>query len=124
MSKRTKDTRSIGFEGENYAEKILKNEGYKILQKNFYTKFGEIDIIAKDNDTLVFVEVKLRRSIKYGMPEESVDAKKLQKIQKAGLLYLKQKKVEYKKLRIDVISLLLHNNVLIRERLIKGVYLW
>ncbi|MBN1169076.1 YraN family protein [Candidatus Woesebacteria bacterium] len=124
MPKISKDTRSIGFKGEKYAGIILQEKGYKILEYNFYTRLGEIDLIAEDNDTLVFVEVKLRRSKRFGMPEESVTLKKLEKIKKTGQIYLKKNKLKYYKLRIDVVSLLFEKDELVREKLLKGVYLW
>lgn len=124
MPSKGSNTRFVGFEGEKCAENILISKGYDILKKNYYTKEGEIDIIAKDHETLVFVEVKLRKSKKYGMPEEAVDLKKLKRIEKAGRYFLSKNKIKYKNLRIDVVSLLFDNDKLVRGKILKGVYLW
>ena len=120
----TVNKRTVGFQGERYAENILKNNGYKIIERNYYSKEGEIDIIAKDGETLVFVEVKLRKSKKYGLPEETVTQRKVYKIKRTGQYYLNEKKLKVKSLRIDVVSVLFHNNELVREKIIKGVSLW
>jgi len=124
MPSKGNDTRSVGFKGEKYAEQLLKDNGYKIVERNFYSKLGEIDIIAKDGRTLVFVEVKLRKSRKLGFPEESVNVQKLRRIERTGQYYIMEKKIKVDKLRIDIVSILLKNDKLVRVRLIKGVYLW
>jgi len=61
-----------GQESETVAVNFLEKKGYKIIGKNFRTKFGEIDIIAKDFDTLAFIEVKARKSDTFGSPKESI----------------------------------------------------
>ena len=66
----------LGNKGEKLAEKYLKKQGYKIIRKNYRTPFGEADIIAKDKDEIVFVEVKTRTSESYGAPREAVDKEK------------------------------------------------
>ena len=63
----------LGKFGEDIAGKFLENIGYKIIDKNFKTKFGEIDIIAKDKNTFVFIEVKTRNSDEYGAPQLAVN---------------------------------------------------
>lgn len=62
----------FGEKGESIAERHLKKRGYKILEKNYRTKVGEIDIIAKEKNTIVFVEVKTRRSWQFGNPKGAV----------------------------------------------------
>ena len=81
----------------------MKRKGYRIVDRNFYTRFGELDIIAMDGEELVFVEVKGRRGI-YA-PEEAVDRRKLNCMTKAALIYMKKKKVEGKPYRFDVIAI-------------------
>src|SRR5258708_28070240 len=71
-----------GKYGEDLAKTLLIKRGYKILQSNFKSKFGEIDIIAKDKTQIVFVEVKARWTDKFGAPEEAVTKPKLEKIKK------------------------------------------
>ena len=78
----------MGRSGEKRAEKYLKKLGYKILARNFKTVVGEIDIIAKDGDTVVFVEVKTRTGDAFGRPSEAVDAKKRAKYVKVAQAFL------------------------------------
>ena len=101
------DRKSFGVYGENIAGKYLRKNGYKILQKNFRTKFGEIDIIAKENDVIAFVEVKTRESGEFASPFLSIDKNKQKHIIKASLVYLKSKKIlEKHACRFDVISVI------------------
>lgn len=101
------NTRALGAAGEKIAVEYLKKMNYKILTTNFhYSKMAELDIVAKDGDTIVFVEVKTRTTLNYGHPLESVGRKKLMNIFQAGLYYLKQTDEKYRRYRIDVISIL------------------
>ncbi len=100
-----KGKRGWGEAGEDYASLLLRKKGYIILQKNFRSKLGEIDIIAKEADTLVFVEVKTRWSRKYGFPEEAVNAYKLQKIKRVAEFYLLTHPTAPRKIRIDVVAI-------------------
>lgn len=94
----------MGRAGENRAIKFLKKKGYKILKKNYETPFGEIDIIAQDNDYIVFVEVKTRTSEEYGLPCQAVDKKKQQKYYKIATHYLQREKKMDSLCRFDVIE--------------------
>jgi len=94
----------FGTDSESTAEKYLKKMGYKIIKRNYRTKFGEIDIIAKDKDTLVFVEVKARKSGAYN-PKEAVTANKQRKISMAALYYLKSTRQIKARARFDVVSI-------------------
>lgn len=94
----------LGQKGEELAVKYLRGKGYKIIKQNYKTKIGEIDIIANDCGTLVFVEVKTRESIEYGMPFEAVNSYKRRKIANVALLYLKKIK-DVPPCRFDVVSL-------------------
>lgn len=80
--------RTVGREKEELAERYLKGLGYEILEKNFYSYAGEIDIIARDKEYLVFVEVKYRRSLSQGYAAEAVNVRKQQKIYHAARYYL------------------------------------
>lgn len=103
----TNHNKILGKTGENLAAQFLENAGYTILEKNFrYSRFSEIDIIAKDKDTIVFAEVKTRTSTRCGHPFEAINHKKLINIYKAGLAYLQQTPLHYKRYRIDVISVI------------------
>lgn len=97
--------RLFGNASERLAADFLKRQGLKILERQFFTRFGEIDLIAKDDNEIVFVEVKARRSSDFGYPEESVTQKKLEKIAGVGEFYLKQKGWERRPFRIDVVAI-------------------
>jgi putative endonuclease len=94
----------FGRESESIVAKQLKKHGYKILEQNYRTKLGEIDIIAKDKKTLVFVEVKARRSDLYGSPKWAITPKKQRQISKVALYYLKVTKQTKVKARFDVVT--------------------
>lgn len=94
----------LGEKGEWHAAEFLRTKGYKIIEQNYKTGIGEIDIIANDGGTLVFVEVKTRESIAYGKPFEAVNYFKKRKIGEVALLYLKRLK-EIPPCRFDVVSI-------------------
>jgi len=100
----------IGKVGEDLAVKFLQNEGYKIIERNFECKQGEIDIIALDKKELIFLEVKTRTNIKYGKPVDAVDKTKQKHLTKAVEYYLYSRHLENKFVRIDVIEIYLINN--------------
>ena len=95
-----------GRKNEALVCKFLKDKGYKILENNYTTKLGEIDIIAKDGDVIVFVEVKYRLTDKFGMPAEAVNYTKQQKIRRVALLYLQANKLNEEEIRFDVVEVL------------------
>jgi putative endonuclease len=97
--------RLFGNSAERRAGQYLKKQGYKILAKQFTTKFGEIDLIARDGDEIVFVEVKARTSDRFGLPEESVTPKKLEKIALVGQEFLQRKRLHDAPFRIDVVAI-------------------
>lgn len=80
-----------GRVGESLALSYLKNKGYKILETNYKNLIGEVDIIAKQKDCIVFIEVKTSASLKYGQPRERINFYKVKKIKNVATLYLKQK---------------------------------
>jgi len=100
---------SKGKAGESLAVDYIIKMGFKILKQNWrYSRFGEIDIIAQDDNTLVFIEVKARTSCNYGHPLESVNEKKLNKIKKLAEIYLSMNEsTAYTNFRIDIIGILL-----------------
>lgn len=93
-----------GKEGEDIATEFLENKGYKILDRNFLTRHGEIDIVAKDNEEYVFIEVKTRRNNEYGEPIDAIDKNKIKHLKSAISYYLYINKLENKFVRIDVIE--------------------
>ncbi|MFA5845363.1 MAG: YraN family protein [Thermodesulfovibrionales bacterium] len=98
----------LGSEGEDLAAAFLKGKGYKIISRNYKTPIGEVDIIAEDKGTIVFVEVKTRTNDSYGYPFEAVGARKQHKLKNLALLYMKQKKKEFA-VRFDVLSIHINN---------------
>jgi len=104
------DKRKKGKIFENIAVEYLKKKGYKIIKRNFYSRYGEIDIIALENDTLVFVEVKGRYSLKFGSPEESITTKKINSIIKTAEIFLyENQEIEYSEIRFDIITIIKNN---------------
>lgn len=111
-----------GRRGEKIACQFLTSKGYKIICTNFRTRFGEIDIVACDGETLVFVEVKARASRDFGLPEEAITPRKIRHLTKAGQ-YFKLKNPQTPDLqRIDLVAIKLSPTGEIGEiRLIKNI---
>lgn len=101
----SKERISLGNKGEELAADFLKDSGYKILYRNYKTKLGEIDIIARDKETICFVEVKTRSSDRFGCGSEAVLKTKQRQIAKTALSFLKEKRLLDKRARFDVVSL-------------------
>ena len=97
----------IGDLGENYAQNHLIELGYKILEKNYRCKTGEIDIIGIDGDFISFIEVKTRSGHFWGSPGESVNYVKQCKIYKTAQMYILKKKLHSFNFRFDVIEVIL-----------------
>ena len=96
-----------GEKGETIAAAYLKKNGYRILETNFRCSLGEIDIIARDKEELVFVEVKTRKSLDLGYPEQAVGIKKQKKISQLALFYLQKKNLTNAKARFDVVAVMM-----------------
>ncbi len=95
---------SLGHDGEMFAVNFLKNKGYQILFQNYHSRFGEIDIIAKDKGTIVFVEVKTRTNTLFGAPLEAITNSKLKKIIKTSQFYLTENRLENLPYRFDAVE--------------------
>lgn len=107
--------------GESKACEYLKKNGYKIIERNFRKGYGEIDIIAIENDTLVFVEVKTRTSDFFGEPFESINYYKLRSLIKTAEFYKMINPNLPKNLRIDAISVKITNRVINEIKHIKNI---
>ena len=103
--------KETGNLGENIAEHYLKQKGYIILDKNFECRQGEIDIIAKDKNEIVFVEVKTRTSSRYGTPSEAVNKIKQKHMLQSIKYYLYVRNLCKEFVRIDVIEVYIKDNV-------------
>lgn len=91
--------------GESLAAKHLKARGYRILAQNYRARRGEIDLIARDGEFIVFVEVKTRRSLKFGLPQAAVTLQKQRQISKVALAYLQSRNLLDAPCRFDVIAI-------------------
>ena len=94
----------IGSKGEDLAAEFLRKKGYKIISRNYKTPIGEVDIIAEDKGTIVFVEVKTRSNNSFGYPFEAVGSRKQHKLKNLALFYMKQRKKDLA-VRFDVLSI-------------------
>ena len=106
------DNRSVGSLGEEIAANFLTARGYRILERNFRCKGGEVDIIARDpvDKSLLFIEVKARRGLTYGVPQLAVTPFKQRQISKAALTWLSKNRLHDTNARFDVIAILLHTD--------------
>ena len=105
MKSEKSNKHSFGKSGEDIALAYLKKKKYRILERNFRFLRGEIDIIAYDKDTLVFIEVKTRKSRAFGSPEEAVTPQKQHQIRKIAQGFLVKNNLQDVECRFDVISL-------------------
>lgn len=97
--------RLVGRQGEDLAADHLQRMGYKILERNYRSRHAEIDLIAKHKGALVFVEIKYRRSLRFGDPKWALTPAKRRKISMAALTYLKQQNAMNCRARFDVVTL-------------------
>jgi putative endonuclease len=107
--------KKIGAIGEKMALAYLKNKGYRLLQKNFYCRWGEIDLIFKKEDKIIFVEVKTRVGDKKGKPYEAVNFYKIKDLKRAINYYLLKKKCFQSKLSLEVMSIILNPDLSLKE---------
>ena len=113
MKTKNKET---GAKGEILAQEYLKKQGYEIVETNKrFSRLCEIDIIAKDRDTLVFVEVKTRSSDFCGSPLEAITKAKYDNIKTGLFTYMQTSKTKYKKFRIDAVSVILNPSLKINH---------
>jgi putative endonuclease len=99
------DRMRTGKKGEDIAVAYLKGKGYRIVERNYKCPLGEIDIVAKDGDAIVFVEVKSRKSEEFGDPQLAVGLEKQKKISRISLTYLKEKHLYPCNARFDVVAI-------------------
>ncbi len=110
---KTMHNQKIGQIGEKYAADLLNSTGHTIIARNFHSRYGEIDIIAQDNNTHkgLFVEVKTRINLNYGLPEEAITYHKFSKILKTiSHFFTTVKPHPFNSWRIDVIAVILSKN--------------
>lgn len=102
----TRQRLSLGAWGEDQAARFLRRRGIKILERNFRTPVGEIDIIARDRDWLIFAEVKTRRSAVFGLPQDAVGPRKQRQIIRTAQWYLQRSRSGRLQPRFDVLGVL------------------
>lgn len=106
----SRNTRSLGAEGEKIAVEFLAANNYTILKTNFRVgRIGEIDIIARDAEYICFIEVKTRRSYSFGIPCEAVTLPKQEKIKRIATIYLSNTGNTNKCIRFDVVEILMES---------------
>jgi len=94
----------LGQRGEDAAAQYLKRQGYRVIARGHDSRLGELDIIAVDGRTIVFVEVKTRRGTQAGRPAEAIDARKMRRMTQAALAWLKSKGLLSQAARFDVVA--------------------
>lgn len=107
------DAKMLGTFGEDTAKTYIEKLGFTIVETNYKTRLGEIDIIAKQGLTYHFIEIKTRRGINYGLPREAVSRKKQKHIKQAAMLFiydLRQRKRRWKEISFDVVEVYLHDD--------------
>jgi len=103
-----KDNKILGRIGEDLAADYLEEKGYKILERNFQNRWGEIDLICQKDNTAVFTEVKTRVGERFGLPENAINRNKIQRLTKNAAAYMSFKiKKKYNNYRIDAICIVL-----------------
>ena len=102
----------MGDAGEDLAAAALKKQGYKILERNYVTPLGEIDLIARQGQVVVFVEVKTRTTDRFGGPREAVHSAKQARLRRLADYYLKQKRLGEVAVRFDVVGVTLSGDSL------------
>lgn len=116
------DENELGVRGEDEAARFLKKQGYRILERNFRSRLGEIDIVARDGDTIVFVEVKTRSGDSFGSPKDALSKSKMRRITRGSMDYLRmRRKTADVQTRFDVVSVELKDGALSTE-LIKNAF--
>ena len=118
-NKEKKTAVSIGALGEEAAALVLRKKGYKIIERNYRSKMGEIDIIAKDGEYTCFVEVRLRKNNSYGSPADSINEGKRRRIIRTAQLYAMEKGIFDTPMRFDVVLI----NAVAKENSLKNVHL-
>lgn len=116
------NNRQIGTKGELIATKYIKGLAYEIVINNYRIKIGEIDIIALHKGVLVFIEVKLRKSLKYGYPIESIDSRKIKTIKTVANEYIRTKGLWDYPVRFDVVEIFLNEKDEFKVNLIENAF--
>jgi putative endonuclease len=109
----TKERLELGKEGEDLALREVESLGYQCIERNYRCSLGELDLVARDGDSLVFIEIKTRKGKSLGYAKEAVHARKQRQMSKVALAYMKKNRCEDTKARFDVV--VIHQKGLDRE---------
>lgn len=101
---RAKD--ALGRYGEDVAVRHLEDDGYVVLDRNWRCEIGEIDIVAREGDVLVVCEVKTRSSLRHGSPFEAITERKLHRLERLGIAWMRTRGMRPRSMRVDVVSIL------------------
>lgn len=116
-------TRRLGTKGERAAEGMLRRKRYRILERNYTCRFGEVDLVAEDSGTLVFIEVKTRISGRFGAPELAVTPRKQRRYIRAAQRYVQERKTPDVPVRFDVVAILMtEDGKILRRDIIKAAF--
>jgi putative endonuclease len=107
--------KDIGDKGETLAQTYFTGKGFQILSKNYRTPYGEIDLIIRDDNEVIFVEVKTRTNTSYGFGEEGVSTKKMEHMISSAEFYLAEEEATSKEWRIDVLAILMDHSGKVHE---------
>ena len=116
------DRITLGKAGEDYACRELERRGYEILARRYRTRLGEIDIVARDDDTLVFIEVKARRTTRFGQPSEAVHWRKQETLRRLGTEYVLRYGIGNARCRFDVVTVLFGDGLRPRIEVFRGAF--
>jgi len=103
--------KQLGNRGEKIAANYLSQRGYKVLTRNYYTRYGELDIVCRKGSNLVVVEVKTRTSREFGYPEEAVTPRKIGHLKKAVLIYLENSGCFFEEIRFDIVTVFIDGDI-------------
>lgn len=117
----SKYKRNLGLKGEKIALQFLRRNGYRIISRNFCCRLGEIDLIARQGKSTVFIEVKTRSSCEFGLPEDSINPKKIKHLLRCAQFYIKNHAHPEDDFRFDVVSVILGSTTT-RINLIKNAF--
>lgn len=101
----TTNRRDLGARGEKLGRRFLETRGYRIVERNYRSRLGEIDLVCQDGDTIVFVEIKTRTSDLFGRPVEAVNRRKQARLRRLAEEYLINNNLEHRPVRFDVLSI-------------------
>ena len=105
----------VGGFGERVACRYLVSQGLVLLDRNWRSRAGELDVVARDGEDVVFVEVKTRRSLRYGPPAEALGPAKVRRLRMLACLWLAASGVRYQSIRFDVVSVLVGRSIAVQH---------